>query len=238
MGTVWALALGGSIALSVLAAQHDRLPGDLRLTEWLQDSPFPGESLSEAVRAVTSTQVVLVTGFVAAAALGLLGRWRQALALAVVLAVLPLAQHEIKEIVDRARPSPELVEVRAGFSSPSFPAGHVMSPMVLYGFLLCSSIWPPGRLVITKGRQAHHRRVGSARPELVEGRAQGHLPGLVRATLGTWSAAVLVLSAPANVYMGVHWPSDVLGGYAWGVVLLLPAVFAAGASPGQRTRRG
>jgi len=150
---------------------------------------------------------------VAAAALGLLGRWRQAVALAVALAVLPLAQHEIKEIVDRARPPPELVEVRAGFSSPSFPAGHVMSPTVLYGFLLCLSIWPP------------------ARPG-------GDLPGLLGAALGTWSAAVLALSAPANVYMGVHWPSDVLGGYAWGAVLLLPAVFVVGGWPGWRTRAG
>jgi len=212
MGAAWAALLGGSIALSVLAGQHDRLPGDLRLTEWLQDSPFPGEGISKAVRAVTSTQVVLVTGFVAAVGLWLLGRRRQALALAVALTVLPLAQHEIKEIVDRARPPPELVDVRTGFSSPSFPAGHVMSPTVLYGFLLCLSLWPPAR-------------------------SGGHLPGLVRAALGTWSAAVLVLSAPANVYMGVHWPSDVLGGYAWGVVLLLPAVFAAGGSPGRRTSR-
>jgi len=58
------------------------------------------------------------------------------------------------------------------------------------------------------------------------------LPRTTRIVMGAWSAAVLVLSAPANVYMGVHWPSDVLGGYAWGAVLLLPAVFAAGPTGG------
>jgi len=197
----WALILAGSIALSVLAAQHDRLPGDLRLTEWLQDSPFPGLELSRAVRAVTRTQVVLATGVMAAVALWLLGRRRQAIALAVALAVLPLAQHEIKEIVDRARPSPDLVDVRSSFSSLSFPSGHVMSPTVLYGFLLWESLRPP------------------ARP--------GRLRRTVRVAVESWSTGVLVLAAPANVYMGVHWPSDVLGGYAWGTVLLLPAVFMA-----------
>jgi len=199
MGAAWALILAGSVALSVMAAQHDRLPGDLSLTEWLQDSPFPGTGLSRAVRAVTTTEVVLASGLAAAAALWLLGRRRQAVALAVALAVLPLAQHGIKEVVDRARPSPELVEVRAGFSSPSFPAGHVMSPTLLYGFLLWLSF-----------------RAG--------------LPLTIRVPVGAWSMAVLILSAPANVYMGVHWPSDVLGGYAWGTVLLLPAIFAAAGS--------
>ena len=196
MGATWGLVLGASLALSVMAAQHSRLPGDLPLAEWLQDSPFPGRDLSQAVRAVTATEVVLVTGFAAAAVLWLLGRRRQAAALAAALAVLPLAQYGIKEVVDRARPSPQLVEVRAGFTSPSFPAGHVMSPTLLYGFLLCLSFRPG-------------------------------LPSSVRAAVGVWSLAVLALSAPANVYMGVHWPSDVLGGYGWGAVLLLPALLAA-----------
>ena len=206
MGAAWVLVLAGSLALSVMAAQHSRLPGDLRLTEWLQDSPFPGVDLSRAVRAVTTTEVVLATGFVIAAALWLLGWRRQAVALAAALVVLPMAQHGIKEAVDRARPSPELVDVRAGFSSPSFPAGHVMSPTLLYGFLLYLSLRPG-------------------------------LPRIGRATMGAWSVAVLVLSAPANVYMGVHWPSDVLGGYAWGTALLLPAIFAAG-STGRPSRPG
>jgi undecaprenyl-diphosphatase len=206
MGAAWVLVLAVSLALSVMAAQHSRLPADLRLTEWLQDSPFPGLGLSRAVRAVTATEVVLATGFVIAAALWLLGRRRQAVALAAALVVLPLAQHGIKEVVDRARPSPDLVDVRASFSSPSFPAGHVMSPTLLYGFLLYLSL-----------------RTG--------------LPRIGRAAVGAWSAAVIVLSAPANVYMGVHWPSDVLGGYAWGTVLLLPAIFAAD-STGGAFRRG
>ena len=47
-----------------------------------------------------------------------------------------------------------------------------------------------------------------------------------RALLAMLSWAVLVLTGPANVWLGVHWPSDVLGGYAWGTVLLLPVILA------------
>jgi undecaprenyl-diphosphatase len=38
------------------------------------------------------------------------------------------------------------------------------------------------------------------------------------------SLAVLGLTAVTSVYLEVHWPTDVLAGFLWGVVLLLPAV--------------
>ena len=194
-GVVWVGLLAGAIALSVLAAQHDRLPGDLDLTQRLQDSVFPGLRLSKFVRLVTTTQVVLGTGGVVAVALWLFGWRRQAVLLVVGLAALALLQSGIKELVDRPRPTADLVELRAGFSSPSFPAGHVMSSTVLYGFLLYLAV-------------------------------ALKLPLAVRVAVVGWSAFVLVLTGPANVYVGVHWPSDVVGGYAWGAVLVLPLVYA------------
>lgn len=194
-GVVWLGLLAGSIVLSVLAAQHDRLPGDLDLAQRLQDSAFPGLRMSKFVRMVTSTQVVLGTGGAAAVGLWLFGRRRQAVLLVVGLVVLALLQSGIKELVDRPRPTADLVELRAGYSSPSFPAGHVMSPTVLYGFVLYLAV-------------------------------ALRLPLIVRAAVVGWSVFLLVLAGPANVYVGVHWPSDVVGGYAWGAVLVLPLVYA------------
>jgi undecaprenyl-diphosphatase len=190
-GAAWAALLLASLVLTALAAAHDRLPGDLAIAQWAQNLPLPGLPLSRFVRLVTTTQVVLGTGAAVAVLLWLSRRRREALLLAVGLALLPLLQHGLKEVVDRPRPSPDLIELRAGFVSPGFPAGHVMSPTLLYGFLLYLALvrlrYPPLRLAVL-----------------------------------AVSLLVLILSGPANVWVGVHWPSDVLGGYAWGLVLLLP----------------
>src|SRR3972149_11532915 len=51
------------------------------------------------------------------------------------------------------------------------------------------------------------------------------LPAAARVSLTVASCAVIAASGPANVWLGVHWPSDVAGGYAWGALVLLAAVF-------------
>jgi undecaprenyl-diphosphatase len=194
-GGIWLALLAGAIVLSVLAGLHSRLPGDLDIAEWVQGSLFPGMGVSRLVRAVGSTEVVLATGGVVAVVLWLMGWRHQAVLLALGLVVLPFLQHGLKQVVDRPRPTPDLVELRAGFSSPSFPSGHVMSAALLYGLLLYLSL-----------------RIA--------------LPSVLRLALIGWCAFMLVVSGPANVYVGVHWPSDVVGGYVWAAVLLLPLVYA------------
>ncbi len=191
----WLVLLGLSITLSVLAAARDTLPGDTGIAAWSQGLAFPGETLSDGVRALTFTELVLAAGGALALVLWLIGRRREALIFAAGLIVLPLLQAGIKEIVDRPRPGPESVVVRAAFDSPSFPSGHVMSSVYLYGYLLYLVLSPPPR-------------------------------SPARAALAIACGVILAVSGPANVWLGVHWPSDVLGGYAWGLVLLVPVAVA------------
>lgn len=184
----WVALLVCAIVLSILAAQRDTFPADERIMSWAQDRAFPGQTLSDAVRAITATQVVIASGVVAALLLWSVGyRW-EAAALAVGLVLLPLMQAGIKELVDRPRPMAPQVDLRADFSSESFPAGHVMSPTFLYGFLLY--------LFVTRLFPSALRRLG-----------------------GAVCVAIIVAAGPPNVWLGVHWPSDVMGGAAWGLAL-------------------
>ncbi len=189
-------ALLAGVALAALAAANDRLPGDLAAARAVQDWPFPGEPLADAVRLLTGTEVVIAIGAVLAAAAWLAGRRRPALAFAAGLAAVVLLQFLLKEIVDRPRPDPGLVDLRAGFSSASFPSGHAMSAAYLYGFLVPLALAAP----VSRG---------------------------VRAVAAAVPIVFLAIGGIANVWLGVHWPSDVIGGWLWALAVLIPAAAAA-----------
>ena len=189
-------ALIAGIVLAVFAAGHGPLPGDLSASRTVQDWPFPGQTLSDVLRFLSGTEVVVAIGAVLAVVAFLAGRRRPALAFAAGLAFMVLLQFLVKEIVDRPRPTPDLVDLRAGYTSPSFPSGHTMSPTYLYGFLVVAAFASP-------------------------------LPAGVRAATAGGVVAFLALGGLANVWLGVHWSSDVIGGYLWALAVLVPAATAA-----------
>lgn len=192
----WGVVLAAAVALAVVAALDDRLPGDLATSHAVQDWPFPGEPFADVLRLLSGTEVVAGIGAVLAVIAWLAGRRRPALALAAGLALMVLLQFAVKEIVDRPRPTPDLVDLRDGYTSPSFPSGHTMSPTYLYGFLAAAAL-------------------------------ASSLSWSLRAAAVTVAAAFLLLGGLANVYLGVHWTSDVIGGYLWALLVLVPAARAA-----------
>jgi undecaprenyl-diphosphatase len=97
----------------------------------------------------------------------------------------------VKVIIDRPRPTPEFVRVYAELSSYSFPSGHVTGYTMLYGFIFY--------LAYTL---------------------------LPRRSVARWVILVVcgvlvALVGVSRVYMGQHWASDALGGYALGFAYLL-----------------
>ena len=123
------------VILASFAAAFDYFPGDRGLAGWIQD--LDGRAWREALdwaSRLSEWPGMLIVGFAGAAMLWLLAHRSEA---AWLLAALALTQLNgaVKLAVDRPRPSPELVEVREVASGLSFPSGHTVTAVLLYGFL-------------------------------------------------------------------------------------------------------
>lgn len=190
---IWAGVLLGGVALAAWAGVADRLPGDLGVGQWTQEhDPFGREALG-FLRDVGSSLAALVTILLLSIAAWVAGRrWTAAAALAFLLGL--LLETVLKEVVDRPRPTAELLEPLVGFRSSSFPSGHVMSTLLA------------GALVLWLVR-----------------RCAGL--GWLRVLPAVWAGGLILLQPWVSVAGGVHWPSDVLGGLVWGLVVVIPGVW-------------
>jgi membrane-associated phospholipid phosphatase len=96
-----------------------------------------------------------------------------------------------KVIVARPRPDQSLVQVLAQYNHDSFPSGHTFFFVEFFGFLFFI-------LYITP---LNRRRL-----------RQSFLAAL---------GALIAFIGVSRVYMGAHWPSDVIGGYLAGTLWLV-----------------
>jgi membrane-associated phospholipid phosphatase len=138
LGGATLLAVGVAIAtvigLAVAVALHpEPLPGEVSSIRRWQRLAEPIPTLAEWVRVSTSTQATLVV--IAVPAWWAITRHRGAgaLAVAILLVTMLVAQPVIKEVIDRPRPTEAQVDVRAPYTSKSFPSGHSMSTTVAWG---------------------------------------------------------------------------------------------------------
>ena len=102
----------------------------------------------------------------------------------------PLLSWILKTLVARPRPQGYLV---SGYSLPNdfgFPSGHVVFYAVFFGLVAFYAIVLTG------------------------------LPSALRKILLVISIALVLLIGLSRIYLGVHWPADVLAGYLFGLVIL------------------
>jgi undecaprenyl-diphosphatase len=194
----WAVALAAGSALAVWFAVDPLNALELRAMREVQSWPFPGQRLADYIRSTAGTQVVTAAGSLFAVLLWINGARREAAGLVVAMVALNILQPSIKELVDRPRPTLAQAELRGGFDSPAYPSGHVMSPTVVFGYVLL--LWAdrpfPGWLAL--------------------------LSWPVRA----YTALVLAVTGLVSVWVGVHWWTDSVGGYLWGFAVVWPVAWA------------
>jgi membrane-associated phospholipid phosphatase len=185
----WLLAALGFVIMAAFAAATDYFPADLWLAHRLQDidSAAFSDALDWASR-LAGLPLVAVVALGGALGLALLVSRLGAIWLVAAL-VVSLSDRGVKVLVDRPRPSDDLVNVSDKASGLSFPSGHATTAVLVYGFIfyLAAVLIP-------------------ARPWRL----------LVQASC----LVIIVLTALQRVYVGVHWPSDVLGGLLFGGLVL------------------
>ena len=187
-GLVAALLLGG-LYLAYDASKNDHSSYDVQVTEYVQDWDAPGlDPFLNFISEFTN----FYPGVAIWAAIFVVFFWRglRIEAFALLLAVVTfLGAEALSVLVDRPRPSPDLVRVSKFLVGNSFPSGHVYAAVVFYGFLV-GVAWHRVRWLY------------------------------FRMLLPTIATAIVVLAGISRVYLGVHWPSDVLGGALLGSVAL------------------
>jgi membrane-associated phospholipid phosphatase len=178
------LLLGLFAGLTLYAAGHQYMPFDVSLERSIQAVNWgPLVSVFSWFDWLEGTRQLYAAG--AAIALVALISWRKA-PLMVAGALTGPIYSIIQGIIQRPRPSADLVNVIRHTGSYSFPSGHV----VFFSWLLVL-------LVVCLG--------------------VGRLPRALLVVAWTAAAAVLIVDCIGRIYLGEHWPSDVLGGLALGL---------------------
>ncbi len=166
---------------SIYAHRYARFRGDLTFELRLQ--AFRSVPLTQAMKAVSALGdgAGATALSLAAALLFWLKRRRRQSLLIIAAGLLSLAGQGLKLVVDRPRPTSDLVWVEATESSSSFPSGHAVFAMAFFGALFYFA----GVYV----RNPIWKRAAQA-----------------------VAAALIVLIGISRVYLGVHWPSAIVGG--------------------------
>ena len=177
--------LSGAIMISLIARYTEFFPGDKSITRRLQSNRKPWMR-----RFMTAISEIGFPRVGVPFTLGVAGIfWALRFRLEAIFVLLTsssgILNWIVKRLIKRPRPTSELVTVARVINEPSFPSGHVMQYVNLFGLLdyLLATNWRSGRL---------------------------------RNILLSISTAFIALVGPSRVYLGAHWPSDVMAGYIYG----------------------
>lgn len=183
-----------ALAISICARLATIFPGDLWLTLQLQ-------SLDNHLILLTMNFVSFIFGgwrsALVVTAIGIVIWWRIGRLEAIMIAaagLITLVNTAFKLVINRPRPSAEVVHVLSTAQGNGFPSGHAFFAIVVLGLT------------------AYFISI--------------NVQNRVLRTLALAALIVLVLLVGiSRVYLGVHWPGDVIGGYVIGGVFLTALIW-------------
>jgi undecaprenyl-diphosphatase len=142
----WLLGFNLFVTLAILAHFYSYFPADLWVTHRVQD--LDGSWFREALKAaerLSSGPLIFVVWFIFFGGFVWARRWGEAFLWLAAIAARPV-EALTKLVVDRPRPSAQLVIVEHAPSNPAFPSGHVAGSMLIYGLIFYfAAVFIPNR---------------------------------------------------------------------------------------------
>ncbi|WP_010274105.1 phosphatase PAP2 family protein [Paenibacillus senegalensis] len=161
---------------------------DTRLMKWARSITHPG--LTDIMLFITwlgDIEVLTAIAITVIAILLLKRHWLESVYFCCTAALTPIFNSGLKNWLKRERPDVERIIEAAGFS---FPSGHTMGAIVIYGMIG----WLIGRQLASSPR---------------------------RWAVGAAAVLLIALIGYSRIYLGVHYPSDIMAGLAAGASLLI-----------------
>lgn len=188
------VVLGLSLLFLLLTAFVALLPMtfiDLEFSEEVQEDNFPLlDALMQGVSWFGTNWVAIPLTLGTALVFLLAGLRREALFLSLTL-LSSVLTFGIKLLVNRPRPTEDMVRIVVKAQHQSFPSGHTVFYVTFFGFLI---------FLLFRLRQ---------------------LPPFIRWTAGGLSLLLILAVPFSRVYLGNHWFTDVAAGFVLGLISLV-----------------
>ncbi len=178
------------ILLAVFIYQHPALQLDIYISKLVQAHTSPALDATMLAISWFGNMPCSVITALTASLLFYLFRYKRETLFVILTMLSGAVSSAVKAVINRPRPQHPFIRVIVKNMQPSFPSGHVMYYVILFGFIA----FLMRRLV--------------------------KIPKLISGTIFYLCIALVFTISISRIYLGAHWFTDVVGAYLLGSVCL------------------